>query len=140
MAHLLCPAIGPAINSLTSIQIIAIFLADHTLTIEWLIEAFGHAAMTPREELIQSIQTAPDDIIFSLLDVLKGLQQRSDNGVQADVLDVEVAQPEQISDRLHEKNGFLVIETGEVSDLDINAFIKEMREERIQNQIDRLGL
>ncbi len=96
--------------------------------------------MTPREELIQTIQTAPDDIISSLLDVLKGLQQRSDNGVQADGLDIEVAQPEQISDRLHEKNGFLVVETGEVSDLDINTFIKEMREERIQSQIDKLGL
>jgi hypothetical protein len=37
--------------------------------------------------------------------------------------------------RLQRKQGVLVIDTGEASDFDINAFIGEMREERIQDQI-----
>jgi hypothetical protein len=37
--------------------------------------------------------------------------------------------------RLQRKQGVLVIDTGAVSEFDINAFIGEMREERIQDQI-----
>ncbi len=96
--------------------------------------------MTPKEELMQAIQTSPDDVISTLLGVLKRLQQRPGDGVKADVSDSETAQPEQISDRLQEKNGFLVVKTGGASSIDINAFIREMREERIQSQIDKSSL
>lgn len=37
--------------------------------------------------------------------------------------------------RLQRKQGVLVIDTGGASEFDINAFIGEMREERIQDQI-----
>jgi tRNA U34 2-thiouridine synthase MnmA/TrmU len=37
--------------------------------------------------------------------------------------------------RLQRKQGVLVIDTGRDSEFDINAFIGEMREERIQDQI-----
>jgi predicted sulfurtransferase len=37
--------------------------------------------------------------------------------------------------RLQQKQGVLVIDTREDSEFDINAFIGEMREERIQEQI-----
>jgi hypothetical protein len=42
--------------------------------------------------------------------------------------------------RLYRKHGVLVIETGELNEFDINAFISEMREERIQEQIGKIGL
>lgn len=97
--------------------------------------------MTPREELIQAIETSPDDVISVLLRTLKGLHQEPERavpGVSSE--DMTVEKSEQISERLREKNGFLVIETEGVSAFDINAFIREMREERIQSQIDRTGL
>jgi hypothetical protein len=42
--------------------------------------------------------------------------------------------------RLFRKQGVLVIEAGESSEFDINKFISEMREERIQSQIKEIGL
>ncbi|WP_158516582.1 hypothetical protein [Scytonema hofmannii] len=42
--------------------------------------------------------------------------------------------------RLYRKHGVLVIETGQLNEFDINAFISEMREERIQEQIGKMGL
>ena len=96
--------------------------------------------MTPKEALIQAIQTSPDNIVSSLLNVLNRLNQRPEETSQAGVSELETVHPEQISDRLREKNGFLVVETGDVTSLDIGAFIREMREERVQSQIDKMGL
>jgi hypothetical protein len=45
-----------------------------------------------------------------------------------------------VHSRLQRKQGVVVIDTGEDSEFDINAFIGEMREERIQDQIqDQIG-
>ena len=92
--------------------------------------------MTPREELIQAIQTSPDNVVSELLIALKRLKPQS----QKDIPDLNLAPPEQVSDRLREKNGFLVVETEGSKDFDINGFIKEMREERIQKFVDQAGL
>lgn len=86
--------------------------------------------MTPKEELIQAIQRSPDRIVRELLDVLKVLQQQ-----QA----TESTQPGQHK-RMYRKQGVLVIEAGELSGFDINTFIGEMREERIQSQLKEIGL
>jgi hypothetical protein len=40
--------------------------------------------------------------------------------------------------RMYRKHGILVIETGQLSGFDINAFISEMREERIQEQMGQI--
>lgn len=85
--------------------------------------------MTPKEELIQAIQSSPDGIVRELLDVLKVLQQQS----------TESTQPSQHK-RMYRKQGVLVIETGELSGFDINTFIGEMREEHIQSQLKEIGL
>jgi hypothetical protein len=42
--------------------------------------------------------------------------------------------------RLHRKQGVLVIQTDPLSGFDINAFVNEMREERIQDQIGQVSL
>jgi hypothetical protein len=46
----------------------------------------------------------------------------------------ESTQPAQ-GKRMFRKQGVLVIEAGESSELDINTFISEIREERIQSQL-----
>lgn len=52
---------------------------------------------------------------------------------------IESTQPEQHK-RIYRKQGVLVIDSGELSGFDINMFIDEMREERIQSQIKEIGL
>ena len=96
--------------------------------------------MTPKEELMQAIQTSPDDVVSLLLRTLKQLQRRSQMPDDVGTSDMETERPEEISDRLREKNGFLVVETEPVESLDIVEFIKDMREERIQKFIDQCGL
>jgi hypothetical protein len=85
--------------------------------------------VTPKEELIQAIERSPDGIVRELLDILKALQKQS----------TEVTQAVQRK-RLSRKQGVLVIEAGELSGFDINTFIGEMREERIQSQIKEIDL
>ncbi|CAN5632663.1 hypothetical protein BH23CYA1_BH23CYA1_08590 [soil metagenome] len=85
--------------------------------------------MTPKEELMQAIQTSPDDIISALLETLKKLRGQSESAAE-----------NPLTERLYRKNGILVAETGPLSDFDTTAFIRQMREERIQSQIDKLGL
>lgn len=81
--------------------------------------------MTPKEELIQAIDKSPDQVVRTLLEILRVLQRQS---MLADHQSRQVANSnhETISSRLHRKQGILVIE--------------EMREERIQNQIEQVGL
>lgn len=88
--------------------------------------------MTPKEELIQAIQTSPDDVASALLKTLKQLQQRSQISSDIDTPDLEAEHLEEVSDRLREKNGFLVVETETLENFDIVDFIKEMREERMR--------
>jgi hypothetical protein len=90
--------------------------------------------MTPKEELLQAIEQLPDQTVHTLLNFLNDLQQQ---------LGIQLAQTEQstqgeVSPRLHRRQGVLVIETEELAGFDINAFIGEMREERIQYQIEQI--
>jgi hypothetical protein len=86
--------------------------------------------VTPKEELIQAIERSPDEIVRSLLETLHALQQNPST---------ESKQPAQ-GKRMFRKQGVLVIEAGESSELDISTFISEMREERIQSQLKEIGL
>lgn len=86
--------------------------------------------MTPKEELIQAIQRSPDEIVRQLLAVLKTLER------QQSLDESQPAQP----NRTYRKQGVLVIDTGELSGFNINTFISELREERIQDQIGKMGL
>jgi hypothetical protein len=94
--------------------------------------------MTPKQELIHAIERSPDEMVYTLLEILKVLQRQS-------VLTVDEPNPaeslkhEQASPRLHRKQGILVIETGAFARFDVNAFIGEMREERIQDQIRQVN-
>ncbi|WP_121969997.1 hypothetical protein [Leptolyngbya sp. BC1307] len=101
--------------------------------------------MTPKEELMQAIQTSPDDIISALLETLKKLRGQSESAAESAAESavesaVESAAENPLTERLYRKNGILVAETGPLSDFDTTAFIRQMREERIQSQIDKLGL
>jgi hypothetical protein len=86
--------------------------------------------MTIKDRLIQAIERSPDDILEQLLEVLQTLQPVA---LKVDKQD----------SRLHRKQGILVIETKSDSKLDskfdINAFINEVREERIQDQIQSVN-
>ena len=42
--------------------------------------------------------------------------------------------------RMYREHGVLVVETGQLSEFDMNGVIGEMREERIQEQIGKMGL
>lgn len=63
-------------------------------------------------------------------------QQKNSNAI---VLDMTEPLPSDRS-RLHRKKGVLVIQTDPLMGFDINAFVTEMREERIQDQITQVGL
>jgi hypothetical protein len=86
--------------------------------------------VTPKEELIQAIERSPDEIVRSLLETLHALQRNPST---------ESIQPTQ-GKRMFRKQGVLVIEAGDSSELDISTFISEMREERIQSQLEEIGL
>ena len=42
--------------------------------------------------------------------------------------------------RLYRKGGILVVETEQLSEFDINAYISQMREERIQEEIGKINI
>jgi hypothetical protein len=73
----------------------------------------NQTAMTPKEELIEAIQRSANPPIQSLNPKEKAAQSK----------------------RLQRRNGVLVIETGSAIEVDINAFIHDLREERIQDKI-----
>ncbi|NCJ08288.1 hypothetical protein GS597_17605 [Synechococcales cyanobacterium C] len=93
--------------------------------------------MTPKETLIQAIERSPDDLVEALLHLLSVLQRQTsletDQQTQPKTESASIAAA---SKRLHRKQGVLVIETGNVTGFDINELIGEMREERIQQQIE----
>jgi hypothetical protein len=90
--------------------------------------------MTAKEELIQAIERSPDELVYTLLEILKVLQRQSGQPTQADL-----ARHEQGVSRLHRKQGVLVIATGVLEGFDMNAFVGEMREERIQEQMGQVN-
>jgi hypothetical protein len=96
-----------------------------------MIALLKNITMTPKEELIQAIERSPDDLVRAILALLKVMQRQSS----------EKMSPEQqpalaeSSDRLFRKQGVLVIKGEPLNGFDTNAFITEVREERIQSQI-----
>ena len=90
--------------------------------------------MTAKQELIHLIERSPNELVYTLLEILKVLQRQSGHLTQA-----EPARHEQGRVRLCRKQGVLVIETGGLEGFDINAFIGEMREERIQEQMEQVN-
>ncbi|MEO1633592.1 MAG: hypothetical protein AAFS04_00745 [Cyanobacteria bacterium J06631_9] len=120
--------------------------------------------MTPREELIGSIESLPDELVKTILALVKVWQRQlvSENAVSdsqkaaesQSVLERMGGEPKHmlavgelsdrehrqdlISRRLRRKQGVLVVETGALSKVDTNALVAEMREERIQGQIDQV--
>jgi len=89
-------------------------------------------AMTPKEELIQAIEQSPDELVRALLELLRVMQQQQ--SLEMTMPLQEETEPKAAS-RLHRKQGILVIETDNLGEFDINTFISDVREERIQNQI-----
>ncbi|GAA6615645.1 hypothetical protein [Scytonema sp. NUACC26] len=65
-------------------------------------------------------------------------QQRKNRAIEPLKTDALTSRSEH--PRLYRKHGVLVIETGQLNEFDINAFISEMREERIQEQIGKMRL
>lgn len=99
--------------------------------------------MNPKEELIQAIERSPEDLVRALLDLLRVLQR------QAAPSAVKQTQPlsdsalgsapvEEPFNRLRREQGILVIETGNSSGFDVNAFIKNVREEQIQHHVEQV--
>ena len=106
-------------------------------------------AMTPKQELIQAIERSPDELVHALLGLLKVLQRQplseAETSRHGKTVLEQMGGPShqmlggssEISSRLQRKQGILVIKTGSLSEIDTIALVAEMREERIQKQIDR---
>ena len=72
---------------------------------------------------MQAIQTSLDEVVSTLLKTLRQLTAQS----------VEPKEPAREGDqmeRLYQKNGILVAETGRLDEFDTNDSIKQMRDER----------
>ena len=95
----------------------------------------SQSVMTKKEELIQSIQRSPDEVVSALWERLQELQQSLSEASNTQ----EDSKGSKCSQRLHRKQGVLVIETGASSQLDIKGLVDEIREERIQKQIGDLN-
>ena len=112
--------------------------------------------MTPREELIAAVEWLPDDLMQAILALVRVWQRRpvseddvssSDKTTEPETVSERMVEESrhmltvddlpEVSSRLRRKQGILVIETGSLSKIDATVMISEMREERIQKQIDR---
>lgn len=83
--------------------------------------------------------SAEQFIIQAVSERLKLLkQQKISSGIAPNQVDVLSLLSNR--SRMYRKQGVLVIETEQLREFDINAFVGEMREERIQDQIDRATL
>ena len=91
--------------------------------------------MTRKEELIQAIQQSPEEVVSVLWETLQQLQPslRETRNTQDDSEGLKCSQ------RLHRKQGVLVIQTEESTQLDIKELVDEIREERIQKQMGDLN-
>jgi hypothetical protein len=92
------------------------------------------------EQWAKSLGLSTDQFIVQAvsekLSMLK--QQQKKRAIEASKTDALILNSEH--PRLYRKHNILVIETGQLNEFDINAFINEMREERIQEQIGKMGL
>ncbi len=96
--------------------------------------------MTPREQLIQEVLQAPDSLVSALLKLLRlvsagqvGIAHRLAQLVES--FDESASVEDDRAPALIYKDGALVV-GGELSEnLDVNQFISDLREERIQEQM-----
>ncbi len=88
---------------------------------------------TPREELIQAIEQSPDALVQALLELLRVLQSPGIRDPQSPEPQAPAAK--EAPSRLRRQQGILVIETESLNELDTNAIITSLREERIQDQM-----
>jgi uncharacterized protein YcgI (DUF1989 family) len=87
--------------------------------------------MTPNSSAIEQFNTLTPSHQQQVVDFVAFLKSR-EQGKAAEAI---AEAPTGEHSRLQRKQGMLVIDTGGDSEFDINAFIGEMREERIQDQI-----
>ncbi|PNW44039.1 UNVERIFIED_CONTAM: hypothetical protein BEN50_13170 [Euhalothece sp. KZN 001] len=90
--------------------------------------------MTRKERLIQAIQQSSDEVVSELWLVFQELQVIGQQTKESELDSIESS-----SQRLFRKQGVLVIKTGDSGESDINRFINEMREERIQTQMGNIN-
>jgi precorrin-6B methylase 1 len=95
--------------------------------------------MTRKEELIQAIQQSPEEVVSALWETLHVLQQQFSEGTLSTQQESELGSKEQCSQRLHRKQGVLVLETGDSTGFEIKELVHQIREERIQNQMGDLN-
>jgi len=91
--------------------------------------------MTKKEELIQAIQQSPEEVVSVLWETLQQVQESLSEPTNTK----DDLEGSKFSQRLHRKQGVLVIETGNSTELDITGFVNEIREERIQQQMGDLN-
>lgn len=96
--------------------------------------------MTRKEALIQAIEQSSDEVVSALWETLQVLQQQSSKVTSNTQQESESVSKEQCWQRLHRKQGVLVIETGNSGEFDVNGLVNEIREERIRNQTGDLNL
>jgi len=90
--------------------------------------------MTIKEELIQAIQQSPDEVVSILWERFQELQQSLSKATNIE----DDSEGSKYSQRLHRKQGILVIETEDSTPLNITGLVNKVREERIQKQIGDL--
>ena len=91
--------------------------------------------MTRKEELIQAIQQSPDEVVSALLETPQQLQQSLSEATNTQ----DNTEDSKGSQRLHRKQGVLVIETGNSTGFNFKGLVDEIREERIQKQMGELN-
>jgi hypothetical protein len=81
--------------------------------------------MTLKEKLIKEIERSSDEVLEQLLQVLKTLEPKAPTSNTHDAQ----------TSKLQQEQGILVIKTNGDSNFDVNSFINDVREKRIQDQI-----
>jgi hypothetical protein len=90
--------------------------------------------MTPNSNAIEQLNSLTPAHQQEVIDFIVFLKTREQVEIPQAIAEVTAGD----HSRLQRKQGVLVIDTGEASDFDINAFIGEMREERIQDQMGQV--
>jgi hypothetical protein len=87
--------------------------------------------MTPNSSAIEQFNTLTPAHQQQVVDFVAFLKSREQGKAAKAIAEAPIGD----HSRLQRKQGMLVIDMGGDSEFDINAFIGEMREERIQDQI-----
>jgi hypothetical protein len=82
--------------------------------------------------------TSADQLIIQVMSEQLTLLKHQRNDATDKHCPLDALSPRSQGSRLFRQQGVLVIEAGVQHGLDINAFVGEMREERIQGQIERV--